>query len=197
VPRSYRVEAVRLELLRNFEGFIRDATVTLGWPSRVEEPFEFTLRPGLGLKGTIDRLDTGSGQRALVIDYKYSDVNRANQRIAETESGDLVQAGLYLLAAQRVFGVQPAGMLFCFVKNGVKWAGWHTSLPGVDVGEKMTADAITGMAHDAEESVIRVHAEIAAGRIAVTPRNVSKCRYCEARDICRVESMAAEKAAGA
>ncbi len=189
VPRTYRMEAVRLELLRHFEAFIRDEQVALGWTSRVEEDFKFVLHGGLSLRGRVDRMDVSSDGRALVIDYKYSAQGKLKERIEESAAGNFVQAGVYLLAAERAFGLQPAGMLFCHVKKGVKWDGWHANLPGLDVGEKMTADAVAEVASAAEQTVLRVHDEITSGRVAAHPRDQSKCVWCECRDICRVESI--------
>ena len=187
VPRTYRTEAVRLELLRHFEAFIRDEQVVLGWQPRVEEEFQFTLQPGLSLRGRVDRVDVHDG-RALVIDYKYSAEGKLNQRIKDSATGDAVQAGVYLLAAERAFGLQPIGMLFCHLKKGVNWNGWHAGL-GLDVGENMTVDAVYDLATAAEQTVLRVHQEISSGRIAVSPKDDSKCDWCECRDICRIESI--------
>src|SRR5579871_3136195 len=55
IPRTYRTEAVRLELLRHFEAFLDDHRVTLGWKSRVEEQFRFALNPLVTISGRIDR----------------------------------------------------------------------------------------------------------------------------------------------
>jgi len=189
VPRTYRMEAVRLELLRHFEAFIRDEQVALGWTSRVEEDFKFVLHGGLSLRGRVDRMDVGPEGQALVIDYKYSAQGKLKERIEESAAGNYVQAGVYLLAAERAFGLRPSGMLFCHMKKGVKWDGWQANLPGLDVGEKRTADGVADIASAAEQTVLRVHDEITAGRVAVHPRDESKCVWCECRDICRVESI--------
>lgn len=193
VPATYRAEAVRLELLRHFETFIRDTQVKLNWESRVEESFEFTLREGLALKGRIDRLDIADDGRALVIDYKYSAADKVRARVADSESGDLVQAGVYLLAAEKM-GFTPAGMLFCAVKRGVHWDGWHSSIEGLEeIGERRTAADVLNLAREAEETVLRVYEEITHGRIAIQPKDTSKCVWCDCRDICRVESIAQVK----
>lgn len=190
VPQTYRAEAVRLELLRNFESFIRDTELQLTWESRVEEGFDFVLRQGLSLRGRIDRLLIDPSGRALVIDYKYSAADKLKAKVEESESGDQVQAGVYLLAAEKHFNLIPGGMLFCAVKKGVHWDGWHSGLDGLqDIGEKRTPQDILQLASDAEQNVLHVHAEITEGRIAVQPRDKSKCAWCASRDICRVESI--------
>jgi ATP-dependent exoDNAse (exonuclease V) beta subunit len=117
IPMTYRTEAVRLELLRHFETFLDDRQVDLGWPSRAEEKFRFALNPSLMITGRIDRMDVGPRQQALVIDYKYSAGDRIRERIEENGNGNLVQGGLYLLAAQKTFGLEPAGMLYCGLRS--------------------------------------------------------------------------------
>ncbi len=189
VPKTYRTEAVRLELLRHFEAFLRDNTVTLGWPSRVEEEFKFELQPGLVLHGRLDRVDVNSQGQALVIDYKYSAAARLKGKLEESEAGNAVQAGVYLLAAQRALNLQPVGMLYCHVKKGVAWDGWQANIAGLDVGEKRTEAGVMEVAKIAEEQVLRVYSEIAAGRIAVAPREDKPCDWCDCRDICRKETI--------
>jgi RecB family exonuclease len=196
VPRTYRTEAVRLELLRHFEAFIRDQQVDLGWTPRVEESFEFALNGSVSLRGRVDRMDVSPSGEALVIDYKYSALGKLKERIEDSAAGNAVQAGVYLLAAERAFGFKPAGMLFCHMKKGVKWDGWHADI-GLNVGERRTAEGVRELALEAEQTVLRVHEEISSGRVAVQPKDDSKCNWCEARDVCRVESMAQVKAVGA
>lgn len=199
VPRTYRAEAVRLELLRNFEAFTSDLTVHLpGWERKLEEWFEFALHGSLRLRGKIDRLEIGPRKSALVIDYKYSGDGKLKQRLQDTASGDAVQAGVYLLAAERHFGLRAAGMLYCHVKNQVAWGGWHSGIEGLEeVGERRTAEGIGELASIAEREVLRVHQEIVGGNIEVRPADQNKCAWCEARHMCRVESMEQVREAGA
>jgi ATP-dependent helicase/DNAse subunit B len=193
---TYRTEAVRLELLRHFEGFILDKRVALGWPSRVEEEFKFALHGGLSLRGRVDRMDVSADGRALVIDYKYSGEGQMRKRIEGTASGGQVQAGVYLLAAERAFGLRPVGMLFCHMKKGVAWDGWHSGIAGFEeLGEARTEAAFAELAQVAEQNILRVHEEISAGRIAVEPTDEGKCSWCECRDVCRVESIERVKTA--
>jgi RecB family exonuclease len=183
IPPTYRTEAVRLELLRNFGAFIREGrTLEAGWTSRTEEYFEFPLNANLLLRGYIDRLDLDGRKHARVIDYKYSDVARIKQRILKTESGRDVQAGLYILAAKSL-GLQPTGMYFCRVKNGTAWDGWESG--------------VAELAQSAQETALRVHDGILSGRIAVAPAEPDDCRFCDCRDMCRVESIARVQEAGA
>jgi RecB family exonuclease len=194
IPRTYRTEAVRLELLRHFEMFLDNHEVELGWKTKVEAEFELPLSPDLTIRGRIDRLETGPQRQALVIDYKYSAQVKA--RVEQNESGSSVQGGLYLLAAERSFGFQPAGMLYCGVKKRVAWEGWH-SIPGLGVGEICTAARLRELVEGAARSALSAHSEIVAGRVAVHPTDRDKCAWCDYRDICRVEAGTAEQTAGA
>ena len=194
VPEGYRTEAVRLELMRNFRGFLEDSRFTLGWPTRVEEKFSYALNPLVNITGRIDRLDVGPGNQALVIDYKYSAGNKIRERVEDTGGGHLVQGGLYLAAAQRTFGLDPVAMLFCGLKKDVTWDGWHVSIPGLEaLGTSSTREFIRALIDDAESAAVRVHEAITSGDIAVRPTDSRKCRWCDYCDICRVESAALVK----
>jgi ATP-dependent helicase/DNAse subunit B len=190
VPEGYRTEAVRLELMRHFRGFLEDTQFGLrGWETRVEEKFSYPLNPRLSITGRIDRLDVGQGNQALVIDYKYSAGNKIRERVEDTGGGHLVQGGLYLAGAARTFGLDPVAMLFCGLKKDVTWDGWHVTIPGLEsLGTSSTREFIRALIDDAERAAVRVHEAIVSGDIAVRPRDPLKCRWCDYCDICRVES---------
>lgn len=193
VPDTYRTEAVRLELLRHFEAFVADASqrapVAPGWSTRVEEDFKFALNPRLTIRGRIDRLEVSPKNQALVIDYKYSAADKLKRRVEESAAGNLVQGGLYLLAAKRVFKLEAAGMLYCGLKKQVTWEGWELGTSREQLQELMTTSA-----RRAEE----VHVAIQSGEVSPRPADLKKCAWCDFRDACRVETITAElsKAAG-
>jgi len=196
IPEGYRTEAVRLELMRHFRGFIEDDRFALGWSTRTEEKFSYALNPLLSITGRIDRMDTDQGNRAVVIDYKYSAGNKIRERVDDTGEGHAVQGGLYLAAAARAFGLEPAGMLFCGLKKDVVWDGWHVNIPGLNsLGTSSTREVLQELADNAERAAIRVHEAITSGNIAVRPADPRKCRWCDFCDICRVESLAVTKSA--
>jgi ATP-dependent helicase/DNAse subunit B len=192
VPEGYRTEAVRLELMRHFRGFLDDTQFGLrNWSTRVEEKFNYALNPLVSITGRIDRLDIGPAKQALVIDYKYSAGNKIKERVDETGEGHLVQGGLYLAAAARSFGLDPAGMLFCGLRKDVTWGGWHVNVPGLEsLGTSSTREFLRTLIEDAERAAVRVHQAITSGDIAVRPADTDKCRWCDYCDICRVESAA-------
>jgi ATP-dependent helicase/DNAse subunit B len=187
IPRTYRREAVRLELLRHFEAFQSDRQWPLGWPSQAEQEFQIALTPELTIRGRIDRLDVGPGNQAIVIDYKYSAAARVRERV----DGDPIQGGLYLSAAGRFFNLQPVGMFYCGLRQSVTWEGWHIPIPGLALGESRTN--LQEIIEGAEQKAIEVFESIISGNIAVRPADRSKCRYCDFKDICRIETISGDR----
>jgi ATP-dependent helicase/DNAse subunit B len=183
IPKTYRTEAVRLELKRHFEAFRSNENWPLNWPSQVEQKFEVALTPELFIRGRIDRLDIGPNNEAIVIDYKYSAAAKLRERI----ESDPVQAGLYLLAAERVFNLKPAGMFYCGLRQSVSWEGWHTNIPGLRLGEARIS--LRELMESAEKTSIAVFESIRSGNKEVRPTDRNKCRYCDFNAICRIESI--------
>ena len=184
IPPGYRTERLRHAMRADLEAFAADQRwPRAGFQSRTEEKFEFSLDHGLTISGQIDRLDTAPDGSAWVIDYKYSGTAGIKDRV---KNENLLQAPLYLMAAGRVFGVRPSGMFFVGLKGGVVYAGWRTeqgtALPHLE-GEPLPRDWM-------EKAAGRTQAaadEIRAGRTAPHPADVNRCRYCDYRDVCRVE----------
>ncbi len=195
IPRTYRTEAVRLEMLRNFEPFLTDRQLGLGWPSRVEQPFELILNPLISITGRIDRIDVGARNQAIVIDYKYSAGNKIREKIEEHAAGHLVQGGLYLLAAERCLGLNPVAMFYCGLRKEVVWDGWHLPVEGLEMGELRAS--LKDLTQEAAETAVKVFDAITSGRIAADPADSTKCVWCDFRDICRVESTARARTAEA
>lgn len=194
IPGGYRTEAVRLEMLRNFTAFLADENVShgllaRGWPARIEEKFKIALTPELSVRGRIDRLEVGPNREALVIDYKYSAAKTIRDRVKDQDKGEIVQAGLYLLAAVKEFGLTPAGMLYCGLKKEVEWDGWHLPLPGLEkIGESCTRDRLDDLTTAAAATAVTVFESIASGEIEVRPADERKCAWCDYRDICRIDT---------
>jgi ATP-dependent helicase/DNAse subunit B len=185
VPAGYHTERLRNAMLQDLERFVSDRA----WPrerfrSRSESKFELTLPSATGqeadsatISGRVDRIDTGPDGRAYILDYKYSIAERVKQR----KNGEGLQAPLYVMAAEKAFGVQPAGMFFIGLKGEVTYAGW--SEEGLLEADPMPARWI-------EETAARLHqmlAEMRQGRVAPAPANPESCRFCDARDVCRIE----------
>jgi ATP-dependent helicase/DNAse subunit B len=190
IPGGYHTERLRNAMLEDLQTFTRDDV----WPraafhSRMEEKFEMPLDDAVVISGKIDRLDVDPEGNAYVIDYKYS----AAQRVLDKPKDEtLLQAPLYLMAAEKFFGLKPAGMFYIGVKGGIKYAGWSARpLPG--------AAAILDAAPLPEdwfartkERTLKIVQQIRTGRVEAAPANVDNCRFCDARDVCRIETRAAE-----
>ena len=150
------------------------------------------------IRGRIDRLDVSPRGEALVIDYKYSAALKIRQRVDDSELGDSVQGGLYLLAAERAFELEPAGMLYCGLRKDVEWGGWHAAIRGLErVGEPSTKARLRDLMDAASAKTVETFDAISSGNIAPRPADPNKCKWCDFRDICRVESAAAIGRTGA
>ncbi len=140
----------------------------------------------MSIRGKIDRLDVAAGQTppaAFVIDYKYSAPERVKER---REDPNLLQAPLYLMAAEKHFHLRPAGMFYAGVKGQIRYVGWGDGAPvesepiPEDWFSRTTARTLGAVG------------EIRGGRVEPAPANPAKCRFCAARDICRIEAGQAE-----
>jgi len=88
-------------------------------------------------------------------------------------------------------------MLYCGVKKKVTWEGWHSIPALAQVGKTSPPERLRELIENAERSAMEAHTAILAGRVAVHPADRKKCAWCDYRDICRVETVAAERGAGA
>jgi RecB family exonuclease len=170
IERSFQNECLRHAIRVNLTAFSRDER----WPrpgctSETERDFTFPLAEGIGVTGKIDRIDISSDGLAFITDYKYS-----AQVESKAEDPNLLQAPLYLLAAERELGLKAAGMEYVGLKRSVEVVGWSAPLP-----EAFLTDAIA--------KTLRVVEEIRSGRIEAEPANPDRCRYCDFRDVCRIE----------
>ena len=176
IPSGYHTERLRNAMLDDLRGFASDAQWPRGeFQSRMEEKFAFRLDESLEIAGKIDRLDTAPDGRAYVIDYKYSNAQSTREKLKDES---LLQAPLYLMAAEKHFGLKPAGMFYVGLKGGVEYVGWK------EIPE--------GWLERKKEQTLQVVAEIRAGRVESAPAKSDRCRYCEFRDVCRVEVGEAE-----
>ncbi len=180
---SYQTERLRNGMLEDLLQFARADIWPRGvYESRTEEPFEFELAPGLAIRGKIDRLDVQDGL-AFVIDYKYSSTARVKER---REDENLLQAPLYLMAAEKSFHLRPAGVFYAGVKGEIRYVGWSDD--GPLESEPIPED---WFARTTARTVAAV-GQIRDGRVEPAPADIRKCLHCDARDICRFEACQAE-----
>jgi ATP-dependent helicase/DNAse subunit B len=205
IPNGYHTERLRNALREDLLAFAANTE----WPraefqSRTEEKFAFQLVAGaesvarahglrtlsdetaldetapddaVEISGRIDRIDTAANGRAYVIDYKYSAAPRIKDRVKDPS---LLQGPLYMMAAERHFGVKPDGVFYVGLKAGVEYAGWSRS------GMLKSLPIPDNWIEIAERRTLQAMHEIRAGRVEVAPANPAKCRFCNCRDICRV-----------
>ncbi len=197
IPPGHRREALRLEMFRNFQRFVQDTQFPGGWPRRAEQSFEMPLGDDLTIRGKIDRLDEDpAGEQAIVVDYKYSRRERVRERIEESLEGGLVQAGLYMLACERVFGRRAAGMFYCALRGEVSWHGWHTLQHSIGRSTRCTPEVLREVIDTAVTVSLEAAARIRDGVVEPAPRDMDRCRFCACLDICRLESAARAAAGG-
>jgi ATP-dependent helicase/DNAse subunit B len=182
IPSGYHTERLRNAMLDDLRRF----TVDDGWPriacqSQTEVQFTFPLGDTVEISGRIDRLDTAPDGRCFVIDYKYSAAQRVKDKLKDA---NLLQAPLYMMAASRL-KLDPAGMYYLGVKGGIEYAGWsdHPLMESLALPENWLENA--------ERRTLEIVREIRSGRVEVHPADRENCRFCDSKDICRVETQTA------
>jgi ATP-dependent helicase/DNAse subunit B len=180
IPRCYSTERLRNIMLDDLRAFVADDKWTrAGWTSKFEEPFAFALDDNIEVSGKIDRLDIDGDGRAYVFDYKYSNAQNTKGR---RNSDLLLQAPLYLMAAERCFGARPAGMFYIGLKGAVAYEGWSED------GLLKVGPMPENWLETAAERTRRAVAEIRSGRVEPAPADPGKCRFCDSQDICRISA---------
>ena len=181
---SYQTERKRNAMLADLRAFAADDR----WPrggatSETEKDFEFELAPGLTIRGKIDRLDTTQTGEAYIVDYKYSASQNTKKRLDDPR---LMQAPLYFMAAENAFHVHPAGVFYLGVKGEILYVGWSES------GILESAPIPEHWRERTEARALEIVGQIRGGAVAPEPADRDKCRWCDARDVCRYESRPAE-----
>jgi ATP-dependent helicase/DNAse subunit B len=177
---SYHTERLRNAMIADLRAFAADGRWPRnGYQSRTEEEFSFPLDESVNAFGKIDRVDIGADGRAYIFDYKYSAKQRTKNR---RDDPNLLQAPLYLLAAEKKFGARPAGMFYIGLKKEIVYVGW--SEDRLLESEALPAD----WAEQARDRTLAIVEEIRSGRIEPRPYDVDNCRFCDFRDACRVQA---------
>jgi ATP-dependent helicase/DNAse subunit B len=182
IPNGYHTERLRNAMLDDLKRFTSgDAWPRAAFQSQSEIEFKLPLGEGLEIAGRMDRLDVAPDGRAFVLDYKYSAAQRVKDKL---KNQNLMQAPLYMLAAQHL-KARPAGMFYVGLKGGIEYAGWS------DDG-RMDSLALPGnWLESASQRTLGIVAQIRGGRVEIAPADRDGCRFCDAKDICRIEVAAA------
>jgi ATP-dependent helicase/DNAse subunit B len=182
IPNGYHTERLRNAMLDDLKRFTsQDEWPRAAWKSRTEIQFAFPLAEGLEISGRIDRLDVAPDGRAFVLDYKYSAAPRVKDKL---KNENLMQAPLYMLAAEHL-NARPAGMFYVGVKGGIEYAGWSDDL-------RIDSLPLPGnWLETTRQRTLRIVEEIRRGRVEVVPADRDSCRFCDSKDVCRIEVAAA------
>ena len=173
IPGGYHTERLRNAMLQNLQRFAADERWPRGtFTSQVEQKFVFRLSDSLEISGRIDRIDTLSDGSARIVDYKYS----AAQRVKERQDGSGLQAPLYAMAAEKAFGKRAAEVVFIGLKAGLEYVGWKE-------------DEFPPQWQSTEAQVLETVASIRQGRVGPSPADKGNCRFCDVRDVCRIETV--------
>jgi hypothetical protein len=178
IPNGYHTERLRNAMLDDLKRFTSQDEWPRGdWKSQTEIEFTFPLAEGLEISGRIDRLDVAGDGRAFVLDYKYSAAQRVRDKL---KNETLMQAPLYLLAAEHL-KVRPSGMFYVGVKGGIEYAGWSAdqSMGSLALPENWLEITRARALHMVQE--------IRRGRVEILPADRDSCRFCDAKDICRID----------
>ena len=179
IPPGYHTERLRNSMLDDLTRFVRnDHWPRAAFRSQMEHAFTFELAPGVAVRGRIDRMDTAPDGNTYIIDYKYS---RAASVEDKLENDNLLQAPIYLLAAEQAFGMRAAGVFYVGLRGDLVYAGWsHAPL--------MNAVAIPDQwLEKTRERALTIVEEIRSGTVRIAPADPAKCKWCDVKDLCRVE----------
>lgn len=187
----YQTSLARVEIKNILLRFIRFEIERLESSSFQPRYFEYEIpkdKPVLlkagettfSLQGKIDRIDIDpSGEHFMISDYKRA---RSFEK-ASLEEGTSLQLPLYLLAVQKLLGLKPAGAQLLNMKD-LKASGFY-SKQVVEARKKLSEEEFDAILRRAAQFSFRYLKDLAAGKIAVEPRDCMKgCGYAS---LCRIE----------
>jgi ATP-dependent helicase/DNAse subunit B len=141
--------------------------------------------------GKIDRVDVDGAGRAIVLDYKYSDVTRYSKLEAKLDAGTDLQLPLYALAAERVLGREVVAAGYVTLRDGKeRWLRLAADAPGRPRADVSWVGPDRAAKLAAVEARVReLDGRIREGAIAASPRDPERCGRgkCPFADLCRYE----------
>ncbi len=178
LPRGFRLEVERFTL-----GAIARAVSSreLWRAERSDAEVEVVLPliDGVTMTGRVDRIDHVGNGDCVVIDYKSKGV-AGMKRLIESETA--LQGPLYSLALRRNLGLNPVAMVYWAVREDKRY-GWGAIPCYNEPLEPIPADWETAAA----DRIAGRLGDFFAGNVSPEPAHEDACRYCDARDACRVE----------
>ena len=115
----------------------------------------------------------------LYVDCQYSAAQRVRDKLKNLT---LMRAPLYMLAAQH-HKFNPAGMFYLGVAGGIECTGWSETplMESLALPENWLEKT--------RETALRIVDEIRGGRVDIRPADRDGCAFCDAKDICRIETV--------
>jgi len=149
------------------------------------------LPDGTTVRGMIDRIDT-CNSHALVVDYKSGKVG--NYKAADWEKERRFQAALYMLVAEDVLGLRPAGGVYMPLGGEERRprGALDKSLAdelggGFYDNDMLEREAFDALNERARETIGEMAEDMRAGRLCSTPDSCAYRGGCSHPSICRVE----------
>lgn len=152
--------------------------------------------PDAQVEAVAPRLAPPPARRAgFVLDYKLGGREVDGRYLDGMHRGEKLQVPVYLLALDRVFGLEPAGAAFAALgtrrRTGVVdpaiGAAWGRNGLDEDRRVRLFKLPVRTTLNRAEEHIRRIVAGIADGVIEPAPSDAGECDRCQAKDVCRLE----------
>lgn len=189
VARGYRTETAYATMLADVERFAGEST---NWPFHeacaVEKKMTFAIADDITINARIDRIERLPDGRLVIIDYKYSNAKNTKDR---SEDETRLQGPLYVRGIAQG-GETVAAMVYFSLKKSAEAFGWGV-VPGLKKElQLLTPEWVAQGAAEARRAV----EQIRLGLMPVLREPGAACKWCEAKDACRVGIAEAVMTAG-
>jgi ATP-dependent helicase/DNAse subunit B len=199
-PKTTRMRAAvrRLEfdLLRflhheaEYDGRFEPEYLERSFGGQGEEPVE--IADGVQVRGKIDRVDVFDGH-ALVRDYK-SGRSADTYKVASWEAKNRFQAALYMLVAERLLELRPAGGVYVPLGGGERRPRGmvRDDLPGIGSdfydNDRLDPDAFNSQLEWARDRIADNAGRMRRGELCSSPDTCAWNGGCSYPSICRAEA---------
>jgi ATP-dependent helicase/DNAse subunit B len=193
-PKQTRVRAAvrRLEFdLLRFLGYDAHADGSFE-PEHLELEFDGVEVDGVTVRGKIDRVDVWNGH-ALVRDYK-SGKSADSYKVASWERENRFQAALYMLAAQALLGLEPAGGVYVPLGGQERRPRGMVAAEVAEVGsgfypnDRLDADGFEARLRWARGRIAETAERMRGGELRCSPDTCAWNGGCSYPSICRGEA---------